>query len=95
MPVVLYGCETWSFTLREKHKLRMSENRVLSKKFGSKREEVTGERTGLHKEELHDPYFSPNIVLVIKTKKNKLGWACSMCVCVGQERCIQGFGGEI
>jgi len=42
LPVVLYGCETWSFYLREGHKLRVFENRVLRKVFGPKREEVTG-----------------------------------------------------
>jgi hypothetical protein len=43
LPVVLYGCETWSLTLREEHKLRVFENRVLRKTFGPKRDEVTGE----------------------------------------------------
>ena len=42
-PVVLYGCETWWLTLREERRLRVFENRVLSKTFGSKRDEVTGE----------------------------------------------------
>jgi hypothetical protein len=43
LPVVLYGCETWSLTLREEHRLRMFENRVLRRIFGPKRDEVTGE----------------------------------------------------
>jgi len=43
LPIVLYGYETWSFTLREEHGLRVSENRVLMKIFGPKRDEVTGE----------------------------------------------------
>jgi hypothetical protein len=43
LPVVLYGCETWSLTLREEHRLRVLENRVLRRIFGPKRDEVTGE----------------------------------------------------
>ena len=43
LPVVVYGCETWSLTLREERRLRVFENRVLRKIFGSKRDEVTGE----------------------------------------------------
>jgi hypothetical protein len=50
----LYGCETWSVTLREEHRLRVFENRVLRKIFGPKRDEVTGEWRRLHKEELYD-----------------------------------------
>jgi hypothetical protein len=52
LPVVLYGCETWSLTLREEHRLRVFENRVLRRIFGSKRDEVTGEWRKLHNEEL-------------------------------------------
>jgi hypothetical protein len=54
LPVVLYGCETWSLTLREEHRLRMFENRVLRRIFGPKRDEVTGEWRKLHNEELHN-----------------------------------------
>ena len=43
LPVVLYGCDTWSLTLREERRLRVFENRVLGKIFGPKRDEVTGE----------------------------------------------------
>jgi hypothetical protein len=43
LPVVLYECETWSLTLREEHRLRVFENRVLRRIFGPKRDEVTGE----------------------------------------------------
>jgi hypothetical protein len=53
LPVVLYGCETWPFTLREEHKLRVFENKVLKIIFGPKRDEVTGEWRKLHNEELH------------------------------------------
>ena len=66
MPVVLYGCETWSLTLREESKLSVSENMVLRRIFGPRRDEVTGEWRRLHKEELNDFYSSSNIVRVIK-----------------------------
>ena len=66
MPVVFYGCETWSLTLREKRRLRVFENRVLGRIFGTKSVEVTGEWRKLHDEELNDLYCSPNIVRVIK-----------------------------
>jgi hypothetical protein len=52
--VVLYGCETWSLTLRQEHRLRVFENRVLRRKFGPKRDEATGEWRKLHNEELHN-----------------------------------------
>jgi hypothetical protein len=51
--VVLYGCDTWSLTLREEQRLRVFENRVLRRIFGSKKDEVTGEWRKLHNEELH------------------------------------------
>jgi len=66
LPVVLYGCETWSVTLREERRLRVFENRVLRRVFGDKRDEVTGEWRKLHNEELSDLYCSPNIVRVLK-----------------------------
>jgi hypothetical protein len=56
LPVVLYGCETWSLTLREEHTLRVFENRVLRRIFGPKRDEVMGEWRKLHNEELHNLY---------------------------------------
>jgi hypothetical protein len=59
LPVVLYGCETWSLTLREEHRLRAFENSVLRRIFGTKRDEVTGEWRKLHNEELHILYSSP------------------------------------
>ena len=69
LPFVLYGCETWSLTLREEHRLRMSENRVLRRIFGPKRDGVTGQWRKLHNEELNDLYSSPNIVQMIKSRK--------------------------
>ena len=54
LPLVLYGCKTWSLTLREERRLRVFENRVLRMIFGSKRDEVTGEWRKLHNEELID-----------------------------------------
>jgi hypothetical protein len=56
LPVILYGCETWSLTLKEEHRLRVFENKVLRRIFGPKRDEVTGEWRKLHNEELRDLY---------------------------------------
>jgi hypothetical protein len=78
LPVVLHGCETWSFTLSEEHKLRVFENRVLRRIFGHKRDEVTGECRKLNKLELNDLYCSPNIERVIKSRRMRLSVACSM-----------------
>ena len=68
-PVVLYGCENWSLTLREERKLRMFENRVLRRIFGPRRDDVTGEWRRLHNEELSVLYSSPNIMRVIKSRR--------------------------
>ena len=57
LPAVLYGCETWSLTLREERRLRVFENRVLRRVFGPKRDEVTGEWRKLHNVELSDLYL--------------------------------------
>ncbi|KAJ4426460.1 hypothetical protein ANN_27274 [Periplaneta americana] len=67
LPVVLYGCETWTLTLREEQSLRVFENKVLRKIFGAKRDEVTGEWRKLHKAELHALYTSPDIIRNIKS----------------------------
>jgi len=73
MPVVMYGCETWWLSLKEERRLRVFENRVLRRVFGSKRDEVTREWKKLHNEELNDLYFSPHIIRVIESRKMK--WA--------------------
>ena len=71
--VVLYGCETWSLTLREDRRLKVFENRVPRIIFGSKRDEVTREWGKLHNEELNDLYFSENIIGMIKSRRMR--WA--------------------
>ncbi|KAJ4434039.1 hypothetical protein ANN_16358 [Periplaneta americana] len=71
------GCslwfETWTLTLREEHRLRVFENKVLKKIFGSKRDEVTGEWRKLHNTELRALYSSPDIIMNIKSRR--LRWA--------------------
>jgi hypothetical protein len=66
--IVLYGCETWSLTLREERRLRLLENKVLRRIFGLKRDEVIEEWRKLHKEELYDLYSSLNIIRLIRSK---------------------------
>jgi hypothetical protein len=73
LPVVLYGYESWSLTLREECRLRVFENKVLRRIFGPKRDEVTGVWRRLHNEELCALYFSPNVIRVIKSRR--LIWA--------------------
>jgi hypothetical protein len=73
LPVILYGCETWSLTLREEHRLSMSENRVLGRIFGPKRDEIMGEWRKLHDGELHNLYSSPDIIRQIKS--GRMWWA--------------------
>ena len=73
LPVVLYGCETWSLTLREERRLQVFENGVLRRVFGPKRDEVTGECRKFRKEELRDLYVLPNIVRVVKSRRMR--WA--------------------
>jgi hypothetical protein len=72
LPVVLYGCETWSLTLGEEHRLRVFENRVFRRIFGPKREE-DGSWRKLHNDELQSLYSSQNIVRVITSRR--MGWA--------------------
>jgi hypothetical protein len=69
LPVVLYQCETWSLTLREEHRLRVFENKVLRRLFGSKRDAVMGGWRKLHNEELHDLYSSQSIIRIIKSRR--------------------------
>jgi hypothetical protein len=88
--VVLYGCETWSLTLREENRLRVFENRVLRRIFGPKRDEVTGEWRKLHNEELHILYSSPDIIRQIKSRRMR--WAGHVAR-MGEE-CEQGFDGK-
>jgi hypothetical protein len=72
LPVVLYGCETWSLTIREEHRLRVFENRVMNRIFGPNRDEVTGQCTKLYSGELHNSY-SPDIIRRIKSWR--MWWA--------------------
>jgi len=73
LPVVLYGCETWSLTLSEERRLRVFENRVLRRVFGPMRDEVIGEWRKLHNEELRDLYSLSNILRVVKSRRMR--WA--------------------
>jgi hypothetical protein len=73
LPLVMYGCETWSLTLREERRLRVFENRVLRRIFGPKRDEVTGEWRKRRNEEINDLYCSPNNFRV--TKSRRMRWA--------------------
>jgi hypothetical protein len=70
--VVLYGCETWSLTLSEEHRLRVFENRVLRRLLGPKRDEVMGEWRKLHNEELRYLYSSPSIIRIIQSRRIRL-----------------------
>jgi hypothetical protein len=73
LPLVLYGCETWSLTLREEHRLAEFENRMLRRIFGLKRYEVTGGWRKLHNEKLCDLYSLPSIIRIIKSMRMR--WA--------------------
>jgi hypothetical protein len=91
LPVVLYGCETLSLTLRKKHRLRVFENRVLRRIFGPKRDEVTGEWKKLHKNELHDLYSSPSIIRIIKSRRMR--WAGHVAQ-IGEKRTLIDYWWE-
>ena len=73
LPVVMYCCETWSLTLKEEHRLRVFENKVLRKIFGAMKDEITGEWRKLHNAALHALYSSPNIIRSLKSRL--LRWA--------------------
>jgi hypothetical protein len=75
-PRVLYGCEIWSFILRDEHRLRVFENRVLRRIFEPKRDGVTRGCRKLHNEELHDLYSSPSIIRMIMSRRMR--WACNV-----------------
>jgi hypothetical protein len=81
LPVVLYGCKTLSLTLREEHRLRVFENRVLRRIIGPKRDEMTGGWRKLHNEELHGLYSSPSIVI----KARRMRWVGHV-ACMGVVR---------
>ena len=85
LPDVLYECETWSLTLREEHRLRVFEKRVLRRIFGHKMDEVTKEWRKLHNEELNVLYFLLNIVWVIKSRGMR--WAGHVAR-IGEERVV-------
>jgi hypothetical protein len=88
----LYGCETWSLTLREERRLRVFENIVLRKIFGPKRGEVRGDWRKLHNEELHNLYSSPTFVRVITSRRMR--WVGHGARMREVERRVQRFGGE-
>jgi hypothetical protein len=92
LPVVLYGCETWSLTLREEHRLRTFENRVLRRIFGPKKDEVMGEWRKLHNGEVHNFCSLPDIIRQIKSRRMRLAVHVA---CMGAWRNVYTvFGGK-
>jgi hypothetical protein len=81
LPFILYGCETWSLTLTEEHRLWVFENRVLKRIFGPKRDEVTGEWRKLHSGEFNNLYSSPDIIRQIKSRRMR--WVGHV-TCIGE-----------
>jgi hypothetical protein len=93
LPVGFYGCETWSLTLREEHRLRLFQNRVLRRIFGPKTDDITGDWRRQHKEEVYDLYSSPNTILVIKSRRMR---CAGRVACMGERRgAYRIFVGEI
>jgi hypothetical protein len=86
--MVLYGCETWSLTVRKEYKLRVFENRVLRRIFGPKRDGVTGGWRKLHNVELHNLYSSPSIIRIIKARRMR--WAGHVAR-MGEKRNVYGL----
>jgi hypothetical protein len=91
LPVVLYGCKTWSLTLREDHRLKVSGNRVLRGIFGPKRDEVIGGSRKLHNEEFHNLYGSPSVIRMIKS--SRMRWAGHVAR-MGRREKLRGFWWE-
>jgi hypothetical protein len=85
LPIVLYGCETWSLTLEDEHRLRVFENRVSRRIFGPKRDEIKGEWRKIHNEELNNLYSSPNIFRVMQSKR--IRWTGHV-VRMREKRCV-------
>jgi hypothetical protein len=92
LPVVSYGCKTWSLTLVEKHRLRVFENRALRKIFGHKMEEVAGGWRRLRNEELHNLYGLPNIIRVAKS--SRMRWASHVARMRGMRNSYSIFVGK-
>jgi hypothetical protein len=89
LPIVLYGCKTWSLTLREEGGLSLFDNRVLRRIYGPKRDEVAGNGgKKLHNLELNDLHFSPNIVRVIKPRRMR--WVGHV-ACIKESRGVYAF----
>jgi hypothetical protein len=85
LPIVLYGCETWSLTLRDEHRLRVFENRVLRRIFEPKRDKVTGGWRKLPHEEIHNFYSSPSKIRMIMLRRMR--WAGHVAL-MGAKKCI-------
>jgi hypothetical protein len=85
LPVVLYGCETWSPTLREERRLKVFENRVLRRIFGPKRDEVIGSWRKVHNGDLYNLGGS-SIIRTIRSRR--LRWAGHVALMGGEEECI-------
>jgi hypothetical protein len=93
LSVVLYGCETWSLTLREEHRLRVFENRVLRRVYRPKKDEVTGKWRKLHNEDLSDLYSLPNTVRVVKSRRMR--WARHVARMGEREGCTEFWLGNL